>query len=180
MWSLRVLYANHTYDARSGRSHHCPKSRRDLCDDRLFHQHYPGQFRWDFTITIPTHNYTGTEPRWQSIINKIEKLLTEQQIFKRREIAVSDQPCPSDKPKDHREAVYPDTHQEVNPEVNLQICQVDQDSPEAAYRKRNHEVDRMVTKADFERRVNAEYRWLPAAWYPLQSMRKHCTELRKR
>jgi len=26
-WSPRVLYANHSYDARSGRSHHCPNSR---------------------------------------------------------------------------------------------------------------------------------------------------------
>jgi len=93
---------------------------------------------------------------------------------------VSDQPSPTDKPKAHREAVYPDTHQEVNREVDLQVCQVDQDSAEAAYRKRNHEVDRMVTKVHFEWRVNAEYRWLPAAWFILQSMRKHCTELRQR
>jgi len=75
-----------------------------------------------------------------------------------REIAVSDQPSPTDKPKAHREAVYADTHQEVNQDVNLQVCQVDQDSTEAAYPKRNNEVDRIFTKADFERRVNAEYR----------------------
>jgi len=54
-----------------------------------------------------------------------------------------------------------------------------------------YEVDRIVTEADFDRwlpnqdestnlRLNAEYRWLPAARYILQSMRKHCTELRQR
>jgi len=87
----------------------------------------------------------------------MEKSSTQQQIFKKREIALSDQPSPTDEPKAHREAVYPDTHQEVNQEVDLQVCQVEQDSPEAAYRKRNHEVERIITQADFERRVNAEY-----------------------
>jgi len=38
------------------------------------------------------------------------------------------------------------------------VQQVDQDSTEAAFQERNHEVDRMVTKADFEQRVNATYR----------------------
>jgi hypothetical protein len=87
----------------------------------------------------------------------MEKSSTEQQIFKKREIAMSNQPSPADKPKAHREAVYPDTDRKVNREVNRQVCQVDQDSTEAAYRKRNHEVDQMVTEADFERSVNAEY-----------------------
>jgi hypothetical protein len=87
----------------------------------------------------------------------MEPSSTEQQIFQTREIAVSDQPSHTDKPKAHREAVYPDRHQEVNPEVDLHVCQVEQDSTEAANRKRNHEVNRMVTKAHFERRVNAEY-----------------------
>jgi len=49
----------------------------------------------------------------------------------------------------HREAVYWDTHREVDREV-------DQDSTEAAYRERNHEVDRMVTEADFERRLPSQ------------------------
>jgi len=34
--------------------------------------------------------------------------------------------------------------------------EVDQDSTEAAYRERNHEVDRMVTEADFERRLPSQ------------------------
>jgi len=110
----------------------------------------------------------------------MEKSSTEQQSFKKREIAVSDQPSPTDKPKAHREAVYPDMHRQVHREVNRQVCQVDQDSTEAVNRKRNHEVNWMVTKTDFQRRVNAEYRWLAAARYTLQSMRKHCTELRQR
>jgi hypothetical protein len=50
---------------------------------------------------------------------------------------------PTDKLKAHRDAVYSDTHREV--------YQVHQDSTEAAYRKRNHEVDQMVTKADIKR-----------------------------
>jgi len=71
---------------------------------------------------------------------------------------VSDQPSPNDKPKAHREAVYPDTHREVNREVYWQVCQVDQDSTEAANRKRNHKFQQMVTEVDFERQVNAKYR----------------------
>jgi len=179
-WSLRVVYANHRYDARSGRSHHCPNSRRDLCDDRLFQHCYPGKFRWwDFTIRSPNHDYTAIEPRWHSTISRMEKLSTEQQIFKSSEIAASDQPSPTVKPNAPREAAFPDTHWEINREVNRQVCPVDQDSTQAAYRKCNQEVDQMVNEADFKRRVNAEYRWSPAASYFHQSMRKHCTELRQ-
>jgi hypothetical protein len=39
--------------------------------------------------------------------------------------------------KAHREAMYRDTHQ-----VDREVYLVDQDSAEAAYRERNHEVDR--------------------------------------
>jgi len=53
----------------------------------------------------------------------------------------------------HWEAIYRDT-QYINREVYL----VNQDSAEAAYPERNLEVDRIVTEADFERRVNAKYR----------------------
>jgi len=35
------------------------------------------------SITIPNHEYTATEPRWQSTINTMEKSSTEQRIFKR-------------------------------------------------------------------------------------------------
>ena len=46
----------------------------------------------------------------------------------------------------HREAIYQDTHREVDREVYL----VDQDFTEAANQERTHDVDKMVTEADFE------------------------------
>jgi hypothetical protein len=83
-WSPRVLYVNHSYDARSGISHHCPKSRREACDDQLFlilpwpiptivsaetqlyeanaKPNYVSNHR-EVTTTIPNHDYTATEPR---------------------------------------------------------------------------------------------------------------------
>jgi len=63
---------------------------------------------------------------------------------------MSIQYSPTDKLKAHRDAVYSVTHREVYREVDHEVYQVDQDSTEAAYRKRNHEVDPMVTEADFE------------------------------
>jgi hypothetical protein len=60
------------------------------------------------------------------------------------------------------EAVYRDTHREVDLEV---YREVNQDSTEAtsgehthddAYRGRTHEVDQMVTEADFERSLPNE------------------------
>jgi hypothetical protein len=48
--------------------------------------------------------------------------------------------------------MYRDTHREVDQEV---YREVDQESPETAYWERTHEVDKMVTEADFER-------WLPS------------------
>ena len=36
------------------------------------------------------------------------------------------------------------------------VYQVDQDSAQAAFRERNHEVDRMVTEADFQRRLPSQ------------------------
>jgi len=35
------------------------------------------------SIAIQNHDYTGTDPRWQSTMNMMEKLSTEQRIFKR-------------------------------------------------------------------------------------------------
>jgi len=94
-WSPRVLYVNQSYDARSGSSQHFPKSRRDPCDDQLFHQRWPGQIRRGSMATIiftkPKLNwimcrsttewkfqfedksYTATKPQWQSTINMMEK-----------------------------------------------------------------------------------------------------------
>ena len=40
--------------------------------------------------------------------------------------------------------------------MHRQIYQVDQDSTEATYQERNHEVDRMVTEADFQRRLPSQ------------------------
>jgi len=54
-------------------------------------------------------------------------------------ISVSTRSNPTDKSKP-TESQSNKTHQ-----------QVDQDSTEAAYQQRNHEVDRMVTEADIER-----------------------------
>ena len=65
---------------------------------------------------------------------------------------------PTDKLKAHREAVYRGKYREVNRQVYREVYrEVDQESTEAAYQERNHEVDLMVTDADFERQVNAEY-----------------------
>jgi len=44
----------------------------------------------------------------------------------------------------------------------------------------NHEVDQMVTEADFQRQLPSQCHLPMAARYILQSMRKHCTELRQR
>jgi len=69
--------------------------------------------------------------------------------FQKREIAVSDQSSPINKSKANLKAVYRDTHRKV--------YWVNQDSTEVAYRERNHEVDRMVTEADFERRLPSQW-----------------------
>jgi len=92
--------------------------------------------------------------------------------FQKREIVVSTQSSPTDKLKAHLEAAYRDTHQQVYQEVDRHVCrdmhrevyqevlparqkyaerQVYQVPSEATYRERNHEVDRMVTSADFQR-----------------------------
>jgi len=46
----------------------------------------------------------------------------------------------------HWEAVYRDTHREVNTDVY-----VDEDFTKVAYREPTNEVNRVVTEADFER-----------------------------
>jgi hypothetical protein len=73
-----------------------------------------------------------------------------------REIAVSTRSNPTDKSKP-TESQSTKTHREVDRDV---YREVDQDSTEAAYRERNHEVDQMVTEADFERRLPSQ-RHLP-------------------
>jgi len=58
--------------------------------------------------------------------------------------------------KPHLVAVYRDTHREVYREVDRQVYQVNQDSTESANQERTHEVDRMVTEADFQRRLPSQ------------------------
>jgi hypothetical protein len=70
------------------------------------------------------------------------KSWTEQQIFKEGD-RCANRIRSYRQVKAHQEAVYRDTHREVNREV-------DQDRTEGAYRECNHEVARMVTEADFE------------------------------
>jgi len=82
--------------------------------------------------------------------------------FQKREIAVSTRS--TDKSKAHLEEVYRDTHRQVYQEVlptsheyaERHVYQVDQDSTEAACRERNHEIDQMVTEADFQRRLPSQ------------------------
>jgi len=70
-----------------------------------------------------------------------------------------DQSRPTDKPKAHRDAIYRDTPR-VRPrsltEVDRKVYQVDQDSTVASFREHNHEVDLMVTEADFQRRLPSQ------------------------
>jgi len=73
-----------------------------------------------------------------------------------REIAVSTRSNPTDMSKP-TESQSTKTHREVDRDV---YREVDQDSTEAAYQERNHEVDRMVTEAGFERRLPSQ-RHLP-------------------
>jgi len=78
--------------------------------------------------------------------------------FQKREIAVSTRSSPTDKSIAHLEAAYRDTHRQVNQEVDRQVCrdthrqvyEVDQDSTDVACQEHNHEVDQMVTEADFQ------------------------------
>ena len=84
--------------------------------------------------------------------------------FQKREITMSTRSSSTDKSKAHLEAVCRDTHRQVYQEVlptsqkyaERQVYQVDQDSTKAAYRERNHEVNQMVTEADFQRRLPSQ------------------------
>jgi len=64
-------------------------------------------------------SYTATQPRWQSTIDMM-KSSTEQRIFKKREIAVSDQSSPTDKSKAHLQ-VLP-TSQEPTWRQSTETC----------------------------------------------------------
>jgi len=183
-WSPRVLYANHSHDARSWRSQHCPKSTRDPRDDWLFRRLYTGQFRWwsmpriNFTKRMPNRitcrrindsqfqfDHNPESPLNPNSNSEIEVTLrpshddNRQSTWWRRRRRSNEFSKGGDNHlstiksyqqlKAHLEAIYRDTHR-----VDREVYLVDQDSAEAAYRERNHEVDRRVTKADFQR-------WLP-------------------
>jgi len=83
--------------------------------------------------------------------------------FQKREIAVSDLSSPTDKSKAHVEAVYRNTHQEIDQEA---YREVDQDSTEVTYRERPMKSTgwspNWTSKDDYRvkmnLRVNAEYR----------------------
>lgn len=81
-----------------------PKQKEDSVNEIM------GRMR-EITITIRNHNYTATEPQPQSTIDMM-KSSVEQPIFKKGEIAMSDQSSPTDKSKAHLVAVYRDTHRE--------------------------------------------------------------------
>jgi len=77
--------------------------------------------------------------------------------FQKREIAVSTQSSPTNKSKDHLEAVYRETQRQFYNELDREVYQeVDHDSTEAAYPEHNNEVDQMVTDADFQRRIPSQ------------------------
>jgi len=116
-------------------------------------------------------SYTATKRRWHSTINMMEKSSTEQRKFQ-----TGTQPClhdkvlptsheptwrqstdthtdkasryPTGKSQAHLETVCLDTHR--------QVCEVDHDSTEAAYREPNLEVVLMVTEADFQTRLPSQ------------------------
>jgi hypothetical protein len=107
----------------------------------------------EITITILNHDYTATEPRWQSTIDMM-KSSTEQRIFKKE----GDSRVKS--VKSYRQVKSPPgdslpRHAPTSlPRSRLRsLLRVDQDSTEAAYRERTYEVDRMFTEADFQRQL---------------------------
>jgi len=104
--------------------------------------------------------------------------------FQKREIAVSTRSSPTNKSKAHLEVVYRDTHRQVYLEVDREVYQeIDQHSTKAAYRERNHEVDQMVTEADFQRRLPSQCQ-LPMTTgckiYSPEHAGKHCRDLGQR
>jgi len=136
---------------------------------------------FDYNPESRLHCYRAT-----MVIDTLEKSSTEQRISKKREIVVSEQPSPTDKSKAPREAVYRDTPRSRQ----TSLPSLPRSRPRFYWSRllSNYEVDRMVTEADFERRFpnqdasTSQCRVLmtAAARYTLQSMRKHCTELRQR
>jgi len=71
--------------------------------------------------------------------------LTGRQSTKTRTVKSTSQVLPTGR-QAYQEAIYRDTLRDVDRDVYL----VDHNSAEAACRERNHEIDRRVTKADFD------------------------------
>jgi len=89
----------------------------------------------------------------------------------------------------YREAVYQDTHQEVNRQVDREFYhEVDQDSDEVTCWESNHEVNLMVAEADIEWWLMQQDESTCQCVVPMttsckissRSMRKHNTALRER
>src|SRR5882757_2064896 len=98
------------------------------------------QFQFDYNPESRLHRYRAT----MAIVNQYDgEVVDGATNFQKREIPVSDQSRPTDKSKAHVEAVYRNTHRQVDQEVSQEVYQ---DATEAAYRERNHEVDRIVTE----------------------------------
>jgi len=109
------------------------------------------------------HYYRGT----MAIDNRYEEVVDGATKFQKREIAASTRSSPTDKSKAHLEAVYRDTHRQGYKEVQptsqkptwKQSAETRTDkSTKKSYRqvKSNHEVDQMVTEADFQRRLPSQ------------------------
>jgi len=123
-------------------------------------------------------SYSATEPRWQSTIDMMEKSCTEQQIFKEGDSRVytikSYQEVEA-----HREAVYQETHREVNRDIYI-----NQDSTEAAFRGRAPMMStgwslKQTSNDDYLFKqhlcVNATYQWQLTEIYSM----KYCTKARE-
>ena len=181
------------YDgASSGSSHYCPKSRRDPCDDRLFHRYYPGQFRlWSLprlnfikrkpnrnTCRITDYNYNPEAPMHPN--SEIQVTLppshngNRQSIwwrshwrsneFSKREIAMSTRSTPTDKSKPIKKSTEKSTKKSTKIPLKPPIKRATMKSTGwSPKRTSNHDY-----------RLNATYRWLPTERYSTQ----HCTKAR--
>ena len=130
----------------------------------------------DISITIPNHEkspevHKSTEPRWQltiDIYRSRHRATNFQKEWDRCVRSVKSYWQVKSPPGGSLPRHAPTSLPRNQPRS---LLGVDQDSTKAAYRECTYEVNRMVTEVDFARRVNAQYRWLLAAGYILQSMR---------
>jgi len=103
---------------------------------------------------------------------------TERQSTKTHTVKSTSQVLPTSR-EAHREAIYQDTHRGVDREVYQKSTKILLKAHiETATMKLTGESPKRTSKDVYQikmnLRVNAMYRWLPAARYTLQSMRKRC------